>query len=671
LHARAVDNAGNVKTECFGPYRVDKAAPTIDANPKNRGWANSNVSVTLTFADSHSGVSTRQYAWSTSTATPSSWSSYTGAVTQSSNGVWYLHARAVDNAGNETIEYFGPYRVDKTAPSIIANITERGWASENVTVALTYTDLESGISAREYAWSTNTTTPSSWNNYSSPVTQSLDGVWYLHARAVDNSGNVTTECFGPYRIDKTSPSITANPSSRGWDNTDVSVTLTFSDGQSGVKTRQFAWSTSTSTPSAWSNYTSAVTQGSNGVWYLHARTEDNAGNITVEMFGPYRVDKELPSHSTHSISGYRYRKGNDYWVGANDTVKYKMRGYDLVSGIRYSYARLVGTNVDARAQHDWNAAANHISYFQTSEQVDFVGATRTYNSNGYKEIEWTIEFKDYENDFGVQYYYRDNATNSIGYNNTGMTLKVDTTSPVVTLDKQEGEMIPSDEITISVSDLRSGLKVVKYQWTDSLESPETWVDATAEIINGQATIRTNPPTHGDELYLHYYAEDNVGNITVGHSGRYNVIDDRVSIDGLALVKIVNPPIGAKVPVIYPVETPPKIRAGYKVDFIVTATGADEIDIRIYNQGELQTVYTDDGEKNVITLTAPSIERSNVRFTFWFDKETEDGTVFDMEIILKRSLPGNRSSIVANTTLGRNFIMIEGSSKRDSRINLIR
>ena len=146
------------------------------------------------------------------------------------------------------------------------------------------------ISAREYAWSTNTTTPSSWNNYSSPVTQSLDGVWYLHARAVDNSGNVTTECFGPYRIDKTSPSITANPSSRGWDNTDVSVTLTFSDGQSGVKTRQFAWSTSTSTPSAWSNYTSAVTQGSNGVWYLHARTEDNAGNITVEMFVPYRVD---------------------------------------------------------------------------------------------------------------------------------------------------------------------------------------------------------------------------------------------------------------------------------------------------------------------------------------------------------------------------------------------
>ena len=232
LHARAVDSAGNVKTECFGPYRVDKA-PTIDANPKNRGWANSNVSVTLTFADSHSGVSTRQYAWSTSTATPSSWSSYTGAVTQSSNGVWYLHARAVDNAGNETIEYFGPYRVDKTAPSIIANITERGWASENVTVTLTYTDLESGISAREYAWSTNTTTPSSWNNYSSPVTQSLDGVWYLHARAVDNSGNVTTECFGPYRIDKTSPSITANPSSRGWDNTDVSVTLTFSDGQSG------------------------------------------------------------------------------------------------------------------------------------------------------------------------------------------------------------------------------------------------------------------------------------------------------------------------------------------------------------------------------------------------------------------------------------------------------
>ena len=34
------------------------------------------------------------------------------------------------------------------------------------------------------------------------------------------------------------------------------------------------------------------------------------------------------------------------------------------------------------------------------------------------------------------------------------------------------------------------------------------------------------------MYLHYYAEDQVGNITVGYAGHYNVVDDTV-IDGLA------------------------------------------------------------------------------------------------------------------------------------------
>ena len=101
IHVKATDRLGNERIATSAVYRTDVTAPSISANIQNRAWANSNVSVTLTFSDSHSGISTRQYAWSTSTSTPSSWSTYSSAVTQSNNGAWYLHARAVDNAGTK------------------------------------------------------------------------------------------------------------------------------------------------------------------------------------------------------------------------------------------------------------------------------------------------------------------------------------------------------------------------------------------------------------------------------------------------------------------------------------------------------------------------------------------------------------------------------------------
>ena len=448
------------------------------------------------------------------------------------------------------------------------------------------------------------------------------------------------------------------------------VTLNFSDSASGVDTPQYAWSTSTTTPSSWTDYTEAVRQSSEGTWYLHARATDKAGNVVTQYFGPYRIDKTAPNHVSHSITGYRFKNGNDYWIRANDTVKYKMRGYDSLSGIRYSYARLTAPNVDVRSQHDWNAASNHNNQFQTNEQIEIISAARTYNSGGYREVEWTIKAKEYENDFNVQYYYRDNAGNNIGYGNTGMRLRVDTTKPTVSLSSESGAMIPSDEITITATDSRSGLKYIRYKWSKSPITPTSWIDASGQIVNNVAVVKTNPPHPGERMYLHYYAEDQVGNITVGYAGHYNVVDDTVSIDGLALIRVVNPPRGTKVPVIYPVDEPPVISAGYKLDFITTVTGADAIDVRLYDQeGEMVTLYTDEGEFETLTLPIATHDQTNRRFTFWLDKEMEEGTVLDMELVLRRSLPGNRSSIIGNSSLGKKALMIGGSSKKDSRINL--
>jgi murein DD-endopeptidase MepM/ murein hydrolase activator NlpD len=95
-------------------YELDDIEPPIiTANPVSKDWDTNSATVTLTYSDSGSGIATKQYAWSTSTTAPTTWSNYTGPVTQSSIGEWYLHARATDIAGNTATKYFGPYRINE------------------------------------------------------------------------------------------------------------------------------------------------------------------------------------------------------------------------------------------------------------------------------------------------------------------------------------------------------------------------------------------------------------------------------------------------------------------------------------------------------------------------------------------------------------------------------
>jgi hypothetical protein len=387
IKVEVTDNAGNTATIYSGIYNIDSDVPTITVNPTSSNWINTDIAVTVSYNDNGgSGFKYRQYKWSTSTTKPTSWDNYTsGNLTQISEGTWYLHLQAEDNAGNYVYRYSGPYRIDKTpptapavnvnpsswtngtvtisispgtdnlsgvnrteyrinegawqvysssftvsaegittieartidnagnissvssaqaridkiAPIITANPATRDWSNANVTVTLTYNDSGgSGLSVRQYAWSTSTTIPATWNNYSGSVTQSSEGVWYLHAKAVDSAGNTYTTYFGPYKIDKTAPTITANPTSRDWSNANVTVTLTYNDsGGSGLSLKQYAWSTSTTTPSSWNNYSSAVTQTANGIWYLHAKATDTAGNVYTTYFGPYKIDKLAPNPS--------------------------------------------------------------------------------------------------------------------------------------------------------------------------------------------------------------------------------------------------------------------------------------------------------------------------------------------------------------------------------------
>jgi len=295
IEARTIDVAGNLSAISSKQALIDKTPPTVSATPSSIGWRNSNVTVTPSFSDSGgSGLSSRQYVWSTSTSTPSSgWTNYSsGNLTQSNNGTWFLYLRATDTAGNTTTERFGPYQIDKIAPSPpTITVNPSTWTNGTVTVTITPgTDSGgSGVLRTEYRINGG-----SWTTYSSSFTITTQGTHTIEAITVDVAGNPSPVASKTAYIDKTLPEITANPPNREWSDSPVTVTLNYTDtGGSGIKDKLYAWSNTTEPPAddKWTIYNEPVTQEAPGSWYLHVKATDNAGNQKVTYFGPYIVDK--------------------------------------------------------------------------------------------------------------------------------------------------------------------------------------------------------------------------------------------------------------------------------------------------------------------------------------------------------------------------------------------
>ncbi|AEE97566.1 Peptidase M23 [Mahella australiensis 50-1 BON] len=566
LHVQAEDKGGNYVYNYFGPYKIDKNVPTVVASPEERNWDNTNVTVALTYSDTGgSGLSTKQYAWSTSTTAPTAWNNYTAPVTQTAEGTWYLHVKVGDNAGNVMTDYFGPYKIDKTLPSISASPSGRDWGKTNVTVTLTYTDAGgSGLPTRQYAWSKSTTTPTVWNNYTGQVTQTADGVWYLHARAVDGAGNSITTYFGQYKIDKTPPTIIAVPASSDWGNTDISVTLTYSDAVgSGLSTRRYAWSTSTAVPTAWVDYTAPVKQTEEGIWYLHVRAEDNVGNVNTQYFGPYKIDKTLPTvtanpsesiwehtdvtvNLTYADTGGSGLSTKQYVWSSSNTIQpstwlnYSSATTQPVTGSWYLWAKAtdIAGNVIIKCfgPYKIDKVLPLVSFAPNSSSWDdSVTVTITPTDSGGSGLDkWRYVVSS---DNGLTYgswssYYTGIETVTLNtsaiyklkvevYDKAGNvntlysgSYNIDSEPPDISADLPSRNWGNTNvTVTLTYTDTGgSGLSTKQYAWSTSTATPTTWTDYTTAVTQ----------TAEGTWYLHAKATDAAGNVKTQYFGPYKI-----------------------------------------------------------------------------------------------------------------------------------------------------
>jgi hypothetical protein len=153
---------------------TDVIPPIVSLSSYSREWSVDDVSVTITASDEGSGVETLEYSWSTTT-TPGVWFPTTSGatLTQSSDGAWYLHYRAVDGSGNVTSGYEGLYRIDKTPPTASISINNNAMFTQATSVSLgvTANDSLSGVSQMRFSNDNNTW--SSWEPFKHTKTWTL------------------------------------------------------------------------------------------------------------------------------------------------------------------------------------------------------------------------------------------------------------------------------------------------------------------------------------------------------------------------------------------------------------------------------------------------------------------------------------------------------------------
>lgn len=322
VHIRAIDALGNVGGDTVtGPYVIDLTSPLAaavsSATHSQTVWTtNQTATLTWTIAADPSGIAgysviVDQVA---STVPPTTVNQTLASTTTSvlPDGISYLHVRGRDGAGNWGPASHYTLLVDATAPAVptITSSTHANQAQwySNDSPALTLVGSDvSGITGYSYTLDQNpsgvpdTTIDSTTGSVS--FSGLSDGVWYVHARAVNGSALVGGTSTFTVRVDRTAPStaVLTSGTHEPYVLTNHRVaTVDWTDGPSldplaGLAGYSVALNAADTTPadtvvdSAATSFTTGTL--SDGTYWLHVRPVDTAGNVgTDAAFGPIVID---------------------------------------------------------------------------------------------------------------------------------------------------------------------------------------------------------------------------------------------------------------------------------------------------------------------------------------------------------------------------------------------
>lgn len=153
-----------------------------------------------------------------------------------------------------------------------------GWDTAPVTVNLTATDNPGGTGVKEIHYSINSGPETIVPGASAPVELTAQGTYDITYFAKDNADNDETPKSLAVKIDWTPPTTTATTSQasggQGWNNNDITVTLSAIDNLSGVARTEYNLDSA-----GWVDYTSPISISTEGTYTLLYRSLDKADNL--------------------------------------------------------------------------------------------------------------------------------------------------------------------------------------------------------------------------------------------------------------------------------------------------------------------------------------------------------------------------------------------------------
>lgn len=349
LHVRTRDRAGNWNPSAFhlGPILIDNTPPSNptlhSSDPPVAVWSNENV-VYASWSgasDALSGVAGYSILWTQeANAIPDTTLDATspGAISlRFEDGIWYLHLRTRDIAGNwNSLAYhIGPFEIDTVGPSseLIVSGTpgSNGWYKSLVRASLASWDNLGGVASISYR-----VDGGSWQIYAGYFGLG-DGVHTVDFYGIDVAGNIEATVSETVRIDTRPPvsqiSLEGSLGQSDWFASAVLITLSATDGTSGLSVIEYDLD-----GASWTTYAGPVGVSRDGVHTILFRAGDVAGNIQTSQSTSFNVDMTPPF-----VIMLTPAQGS--WANETD-VLVTWSGTDATSGIRRYDVVLDGGAID-------------------------------------------------------------------------------------------------------------------------------------------------------------------------------------------------------------------------------------------------------------------------------------------------------------------------------------
>ncbi|MBL0385680.1 hypothetical protein JJB07_03365, partial [Tumebacillus sp. ITR2] len=223
----------------------------------------------------------------------------------------------VDNAGNKETAHSFEVKLDRTAPTTTAT-APTDWSKDDVTVALTATDAQSGVAKTYYSVNGSDFVEGT------SVALTQEGVNTITFYSVDVTGNTEKSQTLQVKLDKAAPTTTADAPTN-WSNADVTVNFTATDAQSGVANTYYSVNGSDFAAGT------SVTLSNEGTNVVSFYSVDNAGNAEKSQTVTVKLDKSAPTTTSDAATAW-----------SNQDVTVHLTASDAQSGVAKTYYSING-----------------------------------------------------------------------------------------------------------------------------------------------------------------------------------------------------------------------------------------------------------------------------------------------------------------------------------------